>query len=138
MHDVDLSPADRALITGADTFFLGTAHPARGADASHCGGPTGFVCHDGLDLWWPDPPGNNMFNSLGDLEADLGAVLLFIDRTDGAVLVLSGTASVEWLDPRGPEAAETGRRVRFRTQAVARRGDPALRAPRPVATASFQ
>jgi predicted pyridoxine 5'-phosphate oxidase superfamily flavin-nucleotide-binding protein len=45
-----------ALITRADTFFLGTSHPARGADASHRGGPAGFVRVEGGQLWWPDYP----------------------------------------------------------------------------------
>ena len=34
---------DRELIRRADTFFIGTTHPNRGADASHRGGPPGFV-----------------------------------------------------------------------------------------------
>ncbi|HEY0534339.1 MAG TPA: hypothetical protein VGD29_22365 [Actinoplanes sp.] len=34
----ELQPDDVALIRAADTFFLGTANPERGADASHRGG----------------------------------------------------------------------------------------------------
>ena len=121
-----LSDADRALISSADTFFLGTAHPDRGADSSHRGGPRGFVTADGTQLWWPDLPGNNMFNSLGNLEVDPSASLLFVDWTDGSVLALSGRAEVEWYD--AVSADDTGRRVRFTTEAVVRRHDPALRA----------
>ena len=101
------------------TFFLGTAHPSRGVDASHRGGPPGFVRVDGRRLWWPDYPGNNMFNSLGNLAVDDTAALLFLDFTTGATLHLSGTASVEWAWPDvAADAAETGRRVTFSLDAV--------------------
>jgi len=91
-----LTAEHTALITRADTFFLGTIHPDRGADASHRGGPPGFVRVDDGQLWWPDYPGNNMFNSFGNLAVDPTAALLFIDFDNGAVLHLSGTAAVEW------------------------------------------
>jgi hypothetical protein len=123
----DLSDEDRTLIGSVDTFFLGTSHPDRGADASHRGGPTGFVTTVGAQLWWPDLPGNNMFNSLGNLAVDPAASLLFVDWTDGTVLALSGTAEVEWYDAGGSDD-ETGRRVRFTTESVVRRRDPALHA----------
>src|ERR1700754_1444196 len=42
-HGASLSADDIALIRSADTFFLGTTHPERGNDASHRGGPPGFV-----------------------------------------------------------------------------------------------
>ena len=59
-----LDPPAQAMIATSDTFFLGTSHPSRGSDASHRGGPPGFVRVDAPDrLWWPDFPGNNMFNS---------------------------------------------------------------------------
>ena len=108
-----------ALISGADTFFLGTVHPTRGADASHRGGPPGFVRIEKGQLWWPDYPGNNMFNSLGNLEVDKSAALLFVDFESGASLQLSGTAAVEWISPGAPgDDGGTGRRVRFTTESV--------------------
>lgn len=95
---IALDPADADLIRSADTFFLGTVNPVRGADASHRGGPPGFVRIDGNRLRWPDYPGNNMFNSLGNLAVDPEAALLFLDFTTGASLHLSGTARTEWDD----------------------------------------
>lgn len=80
-----LLPEHEALITNADTFFLGTIHPSRGADASSRR-PSGFVRVDGDTLWWPDYPGNNMFNSFGNLAVDPTAALLFIDFDAGATL----------------------------------------------------
>ena len=55
---------------GTETFFLGTTHPDRGVDTSHRGGPAGFVRVEDGALWWPDYPGNNMFNSFGNLAVD--------------------------------------------------------------------
>ena len=45
---------------------------------------------------WPDFPGNNMFNSFGNLEIDPTAALLFIDFESGRTLQLSGRAVVDW------------------------------------------
>jgi predicted pyridoxine 5'-phosphate oxidase superfamily flavin-nucleotide-binding protein len=112
-----LGAAHVGLITHADTFFLGTVHPTRGADASHRGGPPGFVHVDGDRLWWPDYPGNNMFNSLGNLAVDPSAALLFIDFDTGATLYVSGKASVEWVTP-GDMNGGTGRRVSLAVESL--------------------
>jgi predicted pyridoxine 5'-phosphate oxidase superfamily flavin-nucleotide-binding protein len=115
-----LSDAERALVSGSDTFFLGTAHPTRGADASHKGGHPGFVRLDGDGLWWPDYAGNNLFNSMGNIAANPEAALLFIDFRTGATVQLSGTASLEWTEIGAPgDDGHTGRRVRFHPHAVA-------------------
>lgn len=95
---------DMADIATADTFFLGTVHPTRGADTSHKGGPPGFLHQDGDTLWWADLPGNNMFTSLGNLTVNPEAAILLAHP--GTTLQLSGTATVEWVG--------TERRVRFR------------------------
>jgi uncharacterized protein len=111
---VALGPNDAELIRCADTFFLGTTHPERGRDASHRGGPPGFVRVDGNDLWWPDYPGNNMFNSFGNLAVDPTAALLFLDFPTGHMVHLSGTAAVEWgADDATGDDGRTGRRARF-------------------------
>jgi predicted pyridoxine 5'-phosphate oxidase superfamily flavin-nucleotide-binding protein len=112
-----LSAEHNELITHADTLFLGTIHPTRGADASHRGGPPGFVHVDGETLWWPDYPGNNMFNSFGNLEVDPSAALLFIDFDTGTTLHISGQASVEWVAPSDSDGG-TGRRVRLEVESV--------------------
>jgi predicted pyridoxine 5'-phosphate oxidase superfamily flavin-nucleotide-binding protein len=114
-HPVSLAPNHVEQITHADTFFLGTVHPTRGADASHRGGPPGFVRLNGNTLWWPDYPGNNMFNSFGNLAVDDTAALLFVDFDTGATVHLSGTADVEWTPPGiDGDDGNTGRRVRFK------------------------
>jgi predicted pyridoxine 5'-phosphate oxidase superfamily flavin-nucleotide-binding protein len=111
--ETGLTTADRDLIRQADTLLLGTTHPERGNDASHRGGPPGFVRIEGDSLWWPDYPGNNMFNSLGNLTVDPSAALLFADYATGRTLHLSGTAAVEWTGPDPMVEGDTGRRVRF-------------------------
>jgi uncharacterized protein len=115
-----LSPADQALITAADTFFLGTTHPARGSDASHRGGPAGFVRVDSpTRLTWPDFPGNNMFNSFGNLEVNDEAALLFTDFRTGATVQVSGTARVLETSPGAPgDDGGVGRQVAFDVVAV--------------------
>ncbi|HVV08614.1 pyridoxamine 5'-phosphate oxidase family protein [Amycolatopsis sp.] len=108
-----LSADDIALIQQADTFILGTTHPERGNDASHRGGEPGFVyVEDEHTLWWADYPGNNLFNSLGNIAVDPTAALLFPDFDSGEALHLSGRATLEW--------TEHGRLIRFTVEAVAR------------------
>ncbi len=109
---------DHRLIEGADTFFLGTTHPASGSDASHRGGPAGFVRIEHDRLWWPDYPGNNMFNSLGNLAVDPSAALLFLDFGTGTTLQLSGTAALTWDDEPVDDGQSTGRAVVFTPQRV--------------------
>jgi hypothetical protein len=114
-----LEPADAELIRSADTFFLGTVNPERGADASHKGGAPGFVRVDDQGLRWPDYPGNNLFNSLGNLTVNPEAALLFFDFTTGRTLHLSGTAQIEWGQAGRPgDDGHTGRSVRFTPEQV--------------------
>ena len=117
--------AAEAMIVGSDTFFLGTTHPTRGSDASHRGGPAGFVRVDSpTQLWWPDYPGNNMFNSFGNLAVDDEAALLFADFVTGATLHLSGRAKVRWTDPGAVgDDGGVGRRVVFTVESVVAVGD---------------
>jgi predicted pyridoxine 5'-phosphate oxidase superfamily flavin-nucleotide-binding protein len=115
-----LDPADWGMITASDTFFVGTSHPTRGNDASHRGGPSGFVRVDSPSrLWWPDYPGNNMFNSFGNLAVDDKAALLFLDFVSGATLHVSGTAQVRWTEPGvAGDDGRVGRRVAFSVEGV--------------------
>jgi len=85
-----------ALIRAADTFFIGTFHATRGADASHRGGEPGFVrVVDERTLSWPDYDGNAMLNTLGNLSVEPRAALAFVDFASGGVLQLEGTCHLE-------------------------------------------
>lgn len=101
-----LSDTDRSWIRSADTFFIASLHPEHGADASHRGGPPGFVEVDGDRLRWPDYPGNTMFNTLGNLAANPRAGVVFVDFAGSATLQLSGTTRVAW--PWDERAARAG------------------------------
>ena len=107
-----LDARTRALVAGADTFFIATWHPGGGADASHRGGRPGFVrVLDDRTLEFPDYPGNNMFNTLGNLVGHPRAGLLFVDFERGDLLQLTGRAKIRW------EPATAVRRGRSRRSA---------------------
>lgn len=94
-----LSDAQREWIRAADTFFVATHAPGLGSDVSHRGGNPGFVeVVDDRRLVWPDYAGNLMYMTLGNLELNPAAGLLFLDWTTGDALHLTGRARVEW-DP---------------------------------------
>ncbi|WP_420608205.1 pyridoxamine 5'-phosphate oxidase family protein [Novosphingopyxis sp.] len=91
----------RALIAGADTFFVASGSGAVGGDAggldmSHRGGRPGFVRVDGDVLTIPDFRGNRYFNTLGNLLLDPRAGLLFVDFSSGDLLQLQGQAELDW------------------------------------------
>jgi predicted pyridoxine 5'-phosphate oxidase superfamily flavin-nucleotide-binding protein len=114
-----LEPQHVRLIERCDTFILGTMHPSRGADTSHRGGEPGFVrVHQGA-LRWSDIPGNNMFNSLGNIVENPAAALLFFDFAVGEGLQLSGRAELEWIRSDTPgDDAGTSRRTRFTPERI--------------------
>ena len=90
-----LTEAQQAWIASADTFFVASAHPEAGADASHRGGLPGFVrVVDAQRLVFDDYPGNAMFNTLGNLQVHPRLGLLFVDFAGGGVLQLSSRARV--------------------------------------------
>lgn len=92
-----LNDLQKRWIESADTFFIATQHTNAGADVSHRGGCPGFVQAEGaFRLIFPDYPGNNMFNTLGNLEVNSQAGLLFLDIRNGHMLQLSGAACVNW------------------------------------------
>ncbi len=92
---IDEQGPESRSIAEAKTFFLATMHPERGADASHRGGPAGFVRVSHGRVSWPDFPGNNMFNSIGNLLVNPRCGLLFL-HPDGSSLQIEGTAEVQW------------------------------------------
>jgi predicted pyridoxine 5'-phosphate oxidase superfamily flavin-nucleotide-binding protein len=84
-------------IARADIFFIASFHPEGGADASHRGGPPGFISvKSPRTLSFPDYLGNNMFNTLGNIEVQPRVGLLFLDFEAGGTLQLSGRASLDW------------------------------------------
>lgn len=93
-----LSDAQQAMVTAADTAFVASGHPERGADASHRGGVPGFIAveDDGRRLVWGDYQGNNMFQTLGNLSVDPAIGVLVVDWESGRTLQISGRAGIVW------------------------------------------
>lgn len=110
-----MSPDHVRWVAGADTCFLATMHDEAGFDASHRGGRPGFVeVLDERTVRFADYPGNDMFQTLGNLAANPAAGMLFVDFVTGASLQMTGHAAVEW-DER---ASPTGRFVRVTADAL--------------------
>jgi uncharacterized protein len=94
---VALGDDQRLAIERADTFFIASVHDGAGADASHRGGQPGFVrVLDARTLLIPDYSGNNMFQTLGNIEADPRVGLLFPDFDTGTTIQLTGRARILW------------------------------------------
>jgi predicted pyridoxine 5'-phosphate oxidase superfamily flavin-nucleotide-binding protein len=97
-----LDPFAKSMIERADTFFIATAAPAGeavndgGVDVSHRGGAPGFVRIEGDTLLAPDYAGNFFFNTLGNLQLEPRAGLLFIDFDRGDLLYLAVAVDVVW------------------------------------------
>ena len=84
-----------SLIRQADTMFVGSVAQTGYLDASHRGGPRGFVeVLDDKTLKIPDYKGNSMFNTLGNFVEDARAGLIFLDFDRGEMLQLTGRAKL--------------------------------------------
>ena len=120
-----LTVDQRRLISSSDTFFVATVHPEGGADSSHRGGLPGFVRFlDEDTLAFPDYSGNNMFNTLGNIDANPNTGLLFLNFERGDTLQLSGEACVIWDPARAAEFAGAQRVVEFRIEEIVKNTVP--------------
>jgi len=107
-----LDSSQQTWIRKADTFFVASAHPEHGVDASHRGGNPGFVkLLSPQRLRIPDFIGNNMFNTLGNFTSYPHAGMVFIDFERGRVLQLSGRPVI--LTRQEDERNETGGTARY-------------------------
>ncbi|WP_153768323.1 pyridoxamine 5'-phosphate oxidase family protein [Labrenzia sp. CE80] len=132
VHSNQLSARQIARIRAADTLFIGSGYhsaqggeqggeqgdAANGYDASHRGGPAGFAqVVSPVQVQIPDYPGNNFFNTIGNLVSDPRVGLLFIDFETGGLLHLSGRASVDW-SPDGSVNPDARRMITVEIEAV--------------------
>ena len=104
-----IGPEAMALIARCDTAFVGSSDGAGHADASHRGGPPGFIRVDAgqNQLKIPDYPGNGMFNTLGNLTVDPRIGLCLVDFAQRMQLQISGVASFDF-SQRDGELEPTG------------------------------
>jgi len=122
----ELNLDQKTLITNSDTFFVASAHPDHGVDASHRGGQPGFVTvlNETL-LRIPDYIGNNMFNTLGNFQSYPYAGLVFIDFQHKQLLQLTGKAKILWhFDDKNDETGGTRRYWEFEIMALQERSIP--------------
>ena len=134
---------DRAFIEQSMFFFLATADADGRPDCSFKGGAPGFVAVVGPgELAFPDYDGNGMFKSLGNILANPGVGLLFIDMGEKPRrLRINGTASVSRDDPLMQRFAGAQLLVRVQVRAIFPNcpryivtpgaGEPSTYAPRP-------
>ncbi len=114
-----LTARQQAFISAADTFFIATQADPMGADVSHRGGNPGFVTVTAPQaLSWPEYAGNKMYMTLGNLELDSRAGLLFVDWATGAALHLTGRAVVDWSPERAAAQAGAQQTVDFTVEQV--------------------
>lgn len=124
-----LDAAAARMVRSADTFFIATAYPdagegssrAHGVDVSHRGGKRGFVRvgSDGT-LTVPDFVGNYFFNTLGNLQVNPRAGLLFIDFENGDLLYLAVEAQIIWDGPEVAAFEGANRLLRFAVREMLR------------------
>ncbi|MGH9556073.1 MAG: pyridoxamine 5'-phosphate oxidase family protein [Terriglobales bacterium] len=117
-----LTESQQRRLAAADTFFLASFHSEGGVDVSHRGGNPGFVrvLHP-TTLAWPDYRGNNMFQTLGNLELNPNAGLLLIDFATGATLQLTGKCKVIWDADRVAQSPGAQRVMEFHVEEVLER-----------------
>ncbi|MEM7324577.1 MAG: pyridoxamine 5'-phosphate oxidase family protein [Actinomycetota bacterium] len=104
-----LTQADREQLAASDTIYLGSHHTEHGADATHRGGPAGFVSVvDDTMLLVPEYLGNGMFNTLGNLLLDDRVALTTVDLRTGRTLQVTGRGATE---PSPPDDAMSERSI---------------------------
>ena len=124
-----LGDSEAGFVTEADTFFIASRsaqldqeESSQGLDVSHRGGRPGFVrVISPNQLCFPDYSGNLLFNTLGNLEVDARAGLLFIDFQNGRMLYVIGRARICWDVPESMRSAGAERLIFLDIQCVVNR-----------------
>ena len=112
---ITLTEEIQKVISTSDTFFVGSSDSEGRLEASHRGGPRGFVViEDSSTLLIPDYSGNSMFNTLGNFMVNPNAGLLFIDFENRRTLQLIGTSEIIWNQELNNSTGGTNRYWKFR------------------------
>jgi NAD(P)H-flavin reductase len=90
-----LTPAAIELIGKTDLFFISSSHHDDDMDTNNRGGPPGFVRvlsndESGAELVYPEYSGNRLYQTLGNLQVNPKAGLVFPDFETGDVLYVTG------------------------------------------------
>jgi len=84
------------VITNSDTFFLASGHKGKGLDVSYKGGEKGFVkVNSSTQLSFDDLPGNNLYNTLGNIYTNPYINMFFIDFENNNTYNILGNANIE-------------------------------------------
>lgn len=119
LRSQSLTEDQQRWIGRSDTFYIATAHPDSGADASHRGGMPGFVQVAGPDrLLFPDYAGNNMFQTLGNIAVNPRSGLIFLDHEQGHTLQMTGRARILWDEALAARVPGARRLVEFQIDEV--------------------
>jgi predicted pyridoxine 5'-phosphate oxidase superfamily flavin-nucleotide-binding protein len=124
-----LGDSEASFVAEADTFFIASRsaqldqeESSQGLDVSHRGGRAGFVrVVSPTELCFPDFSGNLLFNTLGNLEVDARAGLLFIDFRSGGMLHIIGRTKICWDVPETTRSAGVERLIFLDIQCVLNR-----------------
>jgi predicted pyridoxine 5'-phosphate oxidase superfamily flavin-nucleotide-binding protein len=124
-----LGDSEVSFVAEADTFFIASRSAqldqqdsSQGLDVSHRGGRPGFVrVISPNQLCFPDYSGNLLFNTLGNLEVDARAGLLFIDFQSGRMLYVIGSTKILWDVPETMRSAGIERLIFLDIQCVVNR-----------------
>jgi uncharacterized protein len=123
----------RDVVEAAETFFIATRSSdlnvanGGGIDISHRGGQPGFVRWiDTKTILFFDYPGNNFFNTLGNIVTDPRASLLFVNFANGQTWAVRGIAELIWVDaqvpaqslPNSPAHCAPTREIRVSIEAI--------------------
>ncbi len=106
-----MNSEDLLALQRCDTLFVASVAPGGMPDASHRGGPPGFVerLADGR-LRIPDFPGNSMFNTWGNLALEPRVGMVVPDFAQGRTLQVGGRVELEWgQEEEGGKSLGTGR-----------------------------
>ena len=142
IHDsIKLGPEGLDLLGKSDMFFISSMHQHEDMDLNHRGGPPGFVRIEsnndsGAVLVWPEYSGNNLYQTLGNLQTDPKAGLVFPDFETGNVLYLTGQTEVFVGNNANEVLSHSSLAVRFKVtgarfveKGLPFRGEPAERSP---------
>jgi len=89
----------------ADTFFIASGRSDLGVDASHRGGPPGFikVSEDCKTIKYPEFIGNGFFQTLGNIKMEPRVGILIINFNKSIIYQFRGRASIDFKpDPNMP------------------------------------
>ena len=92
---VILEKACKKIIENSDTFFIASSYENKDADISHKGGKKGFLkMVYPTQLEFDDFPGNNMYNTLGNIHTNPNISILIVDFANNDILHINGQAKI--------------------------------------------